>query len=126
MARINTKSKVYSPKIGRYIENSDYGTLKGRIYTHDHSIYPRKGDIYIRFNPENKGFFAAIFTGENKKFYAWQDEMGEETFGIETVDINLLLNTVAKLSIRTNNFSLEERINKALSIYPIEKPFSRT
>jgi hypothetical protein len=124
MIKINTNSTVYCPKIGKYNEYNS-GIIKRMIYSHSHSINPKEGDLYIRFNPKNNGLFAAIFTGENTKFYAWQDEMGEEQFKVEIIHIMELFERIAKLSVQTNNFSLEERINKALSKYPIDQPFTR-
>ena len=76
MIQFEENGNIFVKKLGEFNESET--ELINTIYSPSYTIQPKKGDIYLRFNPEKNAIFAFIFSGESSKHYDQDFGAGEE------------------------------------------------
>ena len=106
--KLSGNETIFVKKLKAYSESNT--CITAYIYNLSFTMQPKKGDIYLRYNPEKKAIFAFIFSGKSDKHYDRNFGAGEEYHYGESIKFDEL-NDILFTDVDKNH-SLMMRINE--------------
>lgn len=106
--KITADTNYYVFKRGKWKESTTM--LERTTYSPGYSIFPKDGDVYLRFNPEKNAIFCFVFNGKCDKFFDVPFGAGMEYHSGNQIDFNDFVKSVQD----SDDFQLvATKLNKA-------------